>query len=186
MADQHQQEETQTAEKTEAYEVPQPPKIQKKWQFHQVQKIGVPLLALIPLLALFGVFGTSSGSASETGENFAVDVSYPTRYRYKMVHPMVVTIENISAQTVPTVTVAFDTAYISQFSSVSFTPSPSEIDEDAYYVQLQDVRAGEVRQVVASLQAERYWMHEGEVAVSAGDVDAAEDVALEVNTFVFP
>ena len=172
--------------KPKEYGVPQPPSIQRLLLFKKTQLIGVPLIILIPVLALLGVFGESFETTRQTGDTFAVEITYPARFRYKMIDTMMVTVENVSAQAVPTVTVAFDAAYISQFSTVSFTPSVSEIAGDAYYVQLKQVEAGEVRRVVVTLQAERYWRHEGEVTVAPGGKDASADLTFTFNTLVYP
>lgn len=168
------------------YGVPQPPEIEKQWIFATLQKVGMPLLLLIPLLALLGLFGKSSATATETGNTFSVEITYPSRNRYKVRNPLTVRIENRSDQTVPTATVSFDQDYISQFSNVSFTPEPGEVTEDAYYVQLDDLQPGEVRLIAVDMQAERYWQHEGQVAVAAGGVDAPADVAVELSTLVYP
>lgn len=178
--------ENRPPDKPGAYGVPQPPPVEKRWAFTRAQKIGVPLIMLLPLLALLGVFGESFETVSDRGETLALEVNYPTRYRYKMLNSLVVTVENIAPQTVPTVTVAFDEAYISQFSTVTFTPSIAEIAGDAYYVQLKEVKAGEVRRIVVELQGEKYWWHEGTIAVMPGGTDAATDVAVEVRTLIYP
>jgi hypothetical protein len=170
---------------TEEHGVPQPPSIEKRWVFHTVQKIGVPLIVLIPLLALFGLFGESSNTVSDSGGSLAMEISYPTRFRYKMTDPVVVSVENLSSQPVPTLTVSFDYDYISGFSTVTFSPSVSEITEEAYLVHLNEVQAGEVRQIVVDIQAEQYWNHSGTVAASTAP-DQAPDVELELSTFVFP
>jgi len=170
----------------EDYGVPQPPEIEKQWTFSTLQKLGVPLLILIPLLALLGLFGESSAAATETGNTFAVEVSYPSRYRYNMLSPLTVSIENRSDQVVPTVTVSFGQDYISQFSNVSFTPEPDEVTGEAYYVRFDDLQPGEVRLGQVELQADRYWRHNGSVAVAPGDADDAPDVVIEVSTLVYP
>lgn len=176
----------QAPDRPEAYGVPQPPQIEKKWTFKKVQLIGMPVIFLIPLLAILGLFGASSTTASASGERFAVEINYPARYRYKMSNPLTVRLENLAAQTVPTVTVSFDRDYIAAFSAVSFTPAASEVTDDAYYVQLTDVQPGEVRLVVVEMQAEQYWWHEGMVAIAAGGVQEPADVAIDVRTLVYP
>ncbi len=166
--------------------VPQAPEIKEKWIFKNVQKFGVPLLMLIPLLALFGLFGESFETVRADGEALSVEVRYPTRLRYKMTNPLTVSVENISSQTVPTVTVKVSEDYISAFTAVTFRPSVAVITPDAYYVQLSNLQAGETRRVVVDLQAERYWSHEGSIGVAAGSLAAPSDIELDVGTFVFP
>ena len=174
------------SDRPEDYGVPQPPEIEKQWTFSTLQKLGVPLLILIPLLALSGLFGESFATTTETGNTFAVEITYPSRYRYNMLSPLTVSIENRSDQVVPTVTVSFGQDYISQFSNVSFTPEPDEVTGEAYYVRFDDLQPGEVRLVQVELQADRYWRHNGSVAVAPGDADDAPDVVIEVSTLVYP
>ena len=80
----------------EEHGVPQPPDIEKRWVFRTVQKLGVPLIVLIPLLALFGLFGESSRTVSASGAAPALEITYPTRLRYNMTSPLVVSVANIS------------------------------------------------------------------------------------------
>ncbi len=170
----------------EAYGVPQPPEIEKQWTFSTLQKLGVPLLVLVPLLALFGLFGESVATATESGDTFAVEISYPSRYRYGMHGALAVRVENRTDQAVPTATVSFDRDYLSQFANVSFTPEPDGATAAATYVELDDLQPGEVRVVSVELEADRYWRHEGTVAVSVGGVDDPPDVAVELSTLVYP
>lgn len=170
----------------EDYGVPQPPEINKQLTFRVAQKIGIPLLFLIPLLAIFGVFGTSKATVRDQGQTLALETTYPTKLRFKTIAPLVVRVTNLTAQTVPTVTVAFDQEYLSAFSNVAFQPAVDEITEEAYYVFLSDVKANETRLISIELQAEQYWRHQGTVAAKAGGADAASDVAIETQTFLFP
>ena len=170
---------------TEEHGVPQPPDIEKRWVFRTVQKLGVPLIVLIPLLALFGLFGESSRTVSASGAAPALEITYPTRLRYNMTSPLVVSVANISSQPAPTLTVSFDAGYIGTFSDVSFTPSVSEITEEAYLVHLNNVPAGETRQVVVDVHAAQYWAHSGAVTASLGP-EQPPTVGLELSTFVFP
>ena len=102
------------------YGVPQPPEIKKSWMFRNPQKFGIPILFLIPLLALLGVFGNSSTTIRAQGQVLQLETFFPTELRHKTISPLVVRATNVSAQTMPTVTVKFDQDYLSAFSNVAF------------------------------------------------------------------
>lgn len=108
-----------------------------------------------------------------------VRIDYATRYRYKMYNEMQVFVRNTSAQPIDTVTVAFDSAYISRFSDLAFIPSANQ----AFEVDLTDVQPGEVRQVWVELQGEYYGRHSGEVTATSGGPDTAR---ARVSTIIFP
>jgi len=170
----------------EDYGVPQPPEIKKPWVFKTAQKLGMPILFLIPILAIFGVFGNSSTMVTERGQNLALETSFPTKLRHKTIAPLVVKVTNLAAQTVPTVTLKFDEEYLSAFSNVAFQPGVDEITDDAYYVHVRDLEANETRLVTLEVQAEQYWRHEGIVGAAVGGSNAASDVEVELQTFLFP
>lgn len=160
-----------------ALQVPDQP---RRLRFYRFQWVGLPLLFLLPILALLGVFGETRGSADDMGAEIALRVEYPTRYRYKQIHPVEVAVENTSARTLDTVVVAFDPAYVRRFSTPAFIPSPTE----PFEVELLDVRPGEVRRVWAELQGEHYGRHRGTIeAYQAGGTDTT---SVSVSTFIFP
>jgi hypothetical protein len=162
---------------------PQPPEIRRRVAFHRTQLIGVPLLAIIPILALFGVFGTSTGEASAESAELQLHISYPTRFRYKVINSLTVEVRNRTGQALPAITVDFDKSYLSQFSGVAFTPSVKTVTGEVYMVELTDVQPNEARTVSVEIQAEEYGGHPGFISATAGD---AEGVRATVNTFVFP
>lgn len=168
------------------YGVPEAPQIEKEWRFKTVQKLGVPLLFLIPILALLSVFGPSQEMVTESGAELSLEVSYPTRFRYKTIAPIRIGVTNISSQTAPTVTVKLDRDYLSAFSNLSFQPAVDEITDDAYYVQLNDLEAGETGRVELEMQAETYWRLAGVIEAAAGGVEAPPDARVMLETFVFP
>jgi hypothetical protein len=168
---------------TQAPEPPQPPEMERRIQLYPFQWIGIPLLFLLPVLALFGVFGAQSNTVQRASDLLAMQVEYPTRYRYKMIEPMAVNVSNLSGQTPVTITVDFSRSYIEQFSAVNFTPAVKEITQNSYRVELPNVPAGETRRIAVELQAEQYWRHAGNVAAAV--VDEAP-VVISVETWVFP
>lgn len=166
--------------------VPEAPDIEKEWRFKWVQKLGVPLLFLIPILALFGVLGPNEEAVTVRGESLSLDVSYPTRFRYKTIAPMSIRVTNISSQTAPTVTVKLDREYLGAFSNLSFQPSVDEVSDEAYYVFLNNLAAGETRRVELEMQAEAYWVQRGMTEAAVGGAEAPPDAAVTLETFVLP
>ena len=92
-------------------------------------------MVAIPILALFGVFGESQTRARATTASLDMMVSYPSRFRYRQVQSLHVTVRNLTSSVADTVKVAFDTSYISRFSGVRFDPA----SKSAYVVDLTDV-----------------------------------------------
>ena len=162
---------------------PQPPPFQRKLQFHRVQLIGVPLLMILPILGLFGLFGETFSTVQAENEQLAMQVEYATRYRYKMINDMLVTITNLSDQSPVTVTVEFGRSYIDQFSTVTFTPSAERITGEVYEVELKEMEAGATQVVEVELQGERYWHHTGIISAS---IPGGEPVQLSVGTTIYP
>ncbi len=162
---------------------PEPPDLDRKLQFYPWQIAGVFLIALVPILALFNVFGEATDTTRAAGTSLEVSVMYPARYRYKMIDPIQISVHNISSQSIPTVTVRIDRSYLDSFSNVTLTPSAKTITEDAYEVELTDLKADETKRVVAEIQAEEYGSHAGLIAAVP---EGAEPVEVSIETFVFP
>lgn len=162
---------------------PKAPDVRRRATFHLVQAIGVPLLALIPLLALFQVFGTTQGEARASDGPLTVEVTHPGRFRYKTILPLEVTVRNTGDTALSGVTVFLETDYVEHFSTVTFTPSPQRVSDEAYVIDLGEIPPGESRVVDGMVQAERYWGASGRITVAS---DGPERAELEVATFVFP
>lgn len=158
---------------------PEAPEIESRLRFGRLQLTGLILLALFPVVALAGVFGESRAVAEGRTTDLDIRMRYTDRYRYKQINAFEIFIANRSDAIIDTVTVSFDTAYVSRFSNPTFVPSAT----DAFTIPLTAVRPGETRLVTAQLQAERYWMHEGDVRITSGGADTA---AIRVRTLVFP
>jgi hypothetical protein len=105
-------------------------------------------------------------------------VRYPSRFRYRQIESLDVTLRNVSAHTLDTVSVSLDTAYITRFSSVRIEPAPRK----AYVVELIDLKPRESRLVPAELWGERYGSHEGRITA----VVHADSASTLVHTIVFP
>lgn len=144
------------------------------------QWVGIGLIVLVPVLALFEVFGESESQARSANAELAIRVEYPTRYRYKQINTVQVSVQNVSGAPIDTVIVSFDSAYASRFSDVTFIPSAKE----PFAVELVDLRPGSTRLVWAELQAERYGRHQG--TIKAYRVGGADTASVPVRTIIFP
>lgn len=162
---------------------PQPPEITRKLQVNRVQLIGMPLIILLPVLALFGMFGETADTVSAASAQIELRVEYPTRFRYKLTHPITVSLHNISEQFFSTVQVGFEREYVEGFSMVTFTPTVKQITDTFYFVEINDLGPGETRIVSVSVQAEKFGHHTGRITVTP---DNAGELQVSISTFSFP
>jgi hypothetical protein len=165
------------------FDLPQPPPLQRKVQFHWVQLLGVPLLMVLPILGMLGLFGETFTTERAENQLLAMQVEYATRYRHKMSNPMRVTITNLSDQSPITVTIAFDRAYLDQFSNPMFMPDPTRITDQAYELELKEMETGETQVAEVELQGNEYWHHMGVISAS---IAGGEFVQLSVGTTIYP
>jgi hypothetical protein len=159
-------------------EPPRAPSIARRLALTRKQVIGLPLLGAIPILTLFGVFGEQRSSLHAASGSVEMSVRYPTRFRYRQIQSLDITVRNTSDETIDTIGVSLDTAYISRFSSVRIDPAP----RSAFVVALTGVRPGESRLISAELWGERYGRHEGHIAAIA----RSDTAVATVRTIVFP
>jgi hypothetical protein len=158
---------------------PRAPDIERQFQLHTYQKVGLPLLLLFPVLALAGVFGEGRGSTDQVTGLLHVQVDYPTRIRYSTTTRMTVSVTNRSTSPIDSLAVSFDPEYLSAFTEVSFTP---DVDR-AFSCDLLDLAPGEERRLLVEYSAEDYWRHRGRVLVKGAGADSA---ALDFSTFIYP
>ena len=135
-------------------------------------------MVVIPILALFGVFGESQTRARATSASLDMMVSYPSRFRYRQVQSLHVTVRNLSSTVADTVKVAFDTAYISRFSGVRFDPAPKA----AYTVDLTDLKPSDSRLISVELWGQGYGNHRGTIVARHG----TDSAIVHLRTLVFP
>ena len=159
-------------------EPPAVPDIERRLALTRKQRIGLPLLAAVPLLALLGFFGERARTRHIESASFNVDITYPLRFRYRQIQPLRVSVKNTWRDTIDTVRVSFDTAYISRFSSVRFDPSITS----AYVVPITHLTPLSSGLVSVELWGERYGMHYGTITVST----RTEYITVGISTFVFP
>ena len=164
-------------------EPPQPPQIERKLKLYPTQLIGIPLLILVPVLALLGMFGKTHHEVAASSSQLEIRVEYPTRFRYKMIDAVTVSLTNLSPQPINTLAISFDRSYVEGFSTVTFTPATEQITETVYLVELTDLQPGETRVVSVAIQAERYGLHEGAITVIP---ESEEELRVLIETFTFP
>jgi hypothetical protein len=162
----------------EAAEPERPPSIKPKIQLSWNQRLGFPILIAVPILALFGIFGETQTSAHVASGSLDLRVSYPARFRYRQVQSLRLSVRNISTRVLDTVSVAFDTAYISRFSSVRFDPATTT----AYTVDLTNVKPSESRLISVELWGQDYGSLRGSIVARNGN----DSVIAHLRTLVFP
>lgn len=158
---------------------PQAPGLRRKLRFGRLQAVGIVAMFSIPLLALAGVFGESWETTRAQSPDLSIHVEYPERFRYKQINKLVVSIENRGAETMDSVMVAFDPAYVLAFSGPLFIPSASQ----AFRVPLTQLEPGDTELILLKIQGEKYGRHSGDIRVwnTRGD-----SLAVTVSTFIFP
>lgn len=140
-------------------------------------------MLLVPVLALLGIFGASKESVRASSSQLELQVEYPTRFRYKMIATIAVSLFNASPQALDIVQVRFDQSYISHFSTVTFTPSVTYITHEFYIVEVTDLQPGETRLVSVDIQAEDYGRHRGHITALP---ENGGEALVALDTFTFP
>lgn len=172
-----------TKKKQQNSEPPQPPSIERKFKLYPTQLIGIPLLILVPVLALLGMFGETYQEVIASSPQLQMRVEHPTRFRYKVIDTVTVSLTNISAQPITALEIGFDRTYIEGFSTVTFTPAIEQITETVYLLEVTDLQPGETRVVSVGIQAEKYGMHRGAITITP---ESGEALRVLIETFSFP
>lgn len=168
----------------EPAEPPSPPQLPPRIRIGRVQAVGVPLLALLPAIALTGLLGEREGHAgnrSATGVSLQVD--YPEVLRYRTTHGLDITVRNEGAAPLAEASLQIDQSYLKAFTRPQMTPTAQRVTQQHQEVPLGPLAPGEVRRVVATLEADNYGSHSGRVRLAA---PAGVDVAVDVSTLVLP
>lgn len=162
---------------------PQPPTFDRNFQLHKTQLIGIPVMLLIPILALLGMFGETDHEQTIANPRLEMQVTYPTRLRYKMIDAVAISLTNTSAQTIPTLQIEIDRSYVEGFSEVTFTPAIDQITGTVYIMELTDLQPGDTRVVSFAIQAEKYGKHQGAITVTP---ESEEALRVLIETLTFP
>jgi hypothetical protein len=157
----------------------QAPDTAPRFRLYPEQWIGLPFLILIPVLALFGVFGETSQHVEARGSEIELKVDYLARYRYRQIGKLEVHVRNTTNRKMDTVTVAFDSRYVQQFSSPVLVPAP----QIPFEVVLTDVLPDETRLVWAELEAGAFGIHSGSIRAYGVGPDT---VSVQIRTTIFP
>ena len=170
-------------QKKETAQPPQPPEVERRLQFDRTQLIGVPIIMLVAVLGFSGLFGPAFDTESAAGSQLELLVEHPTRVHYKTNTPLEITVRNVSAQDMTTVTVSISAGYIANFAEARFVPEADEITEEAYKIELSNVGAGEARQVNVDLRPDLIGNHTGEIVA---EPEGGEATRLSIGTFICP
>lgn len=165
-------------DRSEPSEPPELPEIQRRLKFGRLQMAGIALIVLVPVFAAFEVFGEGSAKAAGRGTGLSISAEYPARIRHGTPEEVTVLATNVGPSRLDTVTVRFDSSYVSRFTDPQFVPSTS----DAYEVDLVDVGPGETRVLRLGMRANEYGRHCGTVAA----VHGADTARVTISTIVFP
>jgi hypothetical protein len=139
---------------------------------------GLALIMLIPVLAAFEVFGEGSATAAHRGPALAISAEYPARIRHGTPEEVTVLTTNHGPSPLDTVTVRFDSSYVSRFTDPQFVPATG----NAFEVELADVGPGETRVIRLGVRANEYGRHRGAITAFHG----ADTARVTVSTIVFP
>ncbi|WP_280154727.1 hypothetical protein [Piscinibacter sp. XHJ-5] len=157
-----------------AHDPPQPPPFQRRILIARVQGIGVGVLCLVVIAALSGLLGLRTGEANASGAGLEVHVKYPRILRYKTSLPLEISIRNAGAQALQNVEVQIGRSYLDNFHDVQVTPDTREITERDYRVVLDRLPAGDTREVVAWLEANRSGQLDASLRVVNGTAPALD------------
>ena len=163
-------------------QLPQAPPVRRRLVVPREHAIGQAVIVLIVVLALVGVFGDGHGVSRTGTQRLTVSVEYPTLMRYKTLGRMDVTIRAASGP-IEDLWLLVPAAHLDGFSNVSFQPEPAFATGEVTAIPVGRLGAGEERLVQGELQAERYWLHEGDLEVRAGEESLAR---VRLSTWVLP
>lgn len=159
------------------------PEFKRRVKLYPYQWIGIPLIMLIPILTALGVFGVTLEDATNANSIIRLNVQYPTRTRFDINSPMVITVENLTDTPLGTVTIALDLAYISGFDIGGALPSITRITATSIEVDFTPIPPHEKRSFRLDLTADQYGTQSGRVTASSLNGAPLE---VPLSTFVFP
>lgn len=169
-------------------ELPSPPKIDRRIQFHPPMIAGLVMVGVLPVLAIFGLFGIGRLDAEAAGELVSFRVEYPRIQRLKVRQPLRVLVTNDSDATLPTVEVLVSSSYVLSFADVAFTPGPTAVLDDDYVFEVSNLAPGATAVIAGEMQAQEYWHQPGSAGWRVLDEEGNETGAgsVEFATLVWP
>jgi hypothetical protein len=149
---------------------PEPPPFKRRITIGTVQWIGMLILGSIVVCAIAGLLGVRAAESSSSSGPLQVHVKYPQTLRYRTSLPLQVSVSNSSGSALSNVVVQIDRDYLDSFENVRLTPDAQEVTPRHYAVVLPSLPAGETRDVVAQLEAQRTGSLPASVKVAADGV----------------
>jgi hypothetical protein len=134
---------------------PEPPPFKRRITIGRVQWIGMLILGSIVVSAIVGLLGVRAAEMSTSSGPLQVHVTYPETMRYRTALPLQVSVSNSGGSALSNVVVQIDRDYLDSFEDVRLTPNAHEVTPRHYAVVLPSLPAGETRDVVAQLEAQR-------------------------------
>lgn len=162
--------------------LPVSPKFERKIRIYPFQAVGFAAVFLVPVLALAGVFGSTTQMTSQTLDNVELTVTYSSRAHVRKYETLNISVRNRSREVMPVVNVSLDRAFLNNYTNLSFTPAPHEINSEAYEVQLHDIPPGGIQIITLSHEGQVSGAHSGTVTATVGD----GSVSVPVDVFIFP
>jgi hypothetical protein len=172
-----------TSQSKDYPEPPKEPAILRKLHLYVFQYIGIPLILLIPILALSGVFNQQFAQLQQENDALALSIHYPNRSRYEVLSNVTINIENKTEETIPLVLLSISKSYLKEFFVIDILPLVSQITEENYEVELEEIASEESRLVTIDLEGDIYGEHTATVSLAS---EGIEPLSLTIKTFVFP
>ena len=162
-------------------QVPDPPAaphVRRRIRIPLEQWIGVALLLGIVVLSAAGILQRYDATVRVAQHGLDIDVTYPTRARYREDVQIIVRIENTSQTPVDTLRVIFPAALFGTVADLQFLPEASGARE----VTIADVLPGEPREIEAELRPSWYGRRTGDLVIDAG----ARRITITLTTLIMP
>jgi hypothetical protein len=153
---------------------PPAPPLERRWQFHRLQLIGVPLLLAAPALALTGHLGGARERVELHQSGLGLALEYATRDHLDNWSRLELTIRNESAAPLLDLQAAFARDLLRGLARPQFQPALDRIDGAAYVVALGTLPAGDVRVIALDYQPAEVGRHAGVIHVRSGGRELAQ------------
>jgi hypothetical protein len=151
-------------------------------KLYAFQVIGFAAMFLFPVLALLGVFGRTTQSTMQSVDDVELTVTYSSRAHLHKHEMLNISVRNRSSDTLPIVTVALERAFLDNYTKLSFTPAPYEINGEAYEVMLLDIPPGGTQMITVSHEGRISGAHSGLITATVG----SGSLSVPVDVFIFP
>lgn len=161
---------------------PEPPRFARKIMLYPFQMVGFAAMFLFPVLALLGVFGRTTQSTMQALDAVELTVTYSSRAHLHKHEMLNISVRNRSRESLSVVNVALERALLDNYTKLSFTPAPYEINREAYEVLLRDIPPGGTQMITVSHEGRISGAHSGLITATVG----ADSLSVPVDVFIFP